>query len=112
MTLLRLFNIAMVGRLEAEGRMTDAGRAEFAKRTERKSAIYGYEQKGEKAPALDAASVKEFRKHKAAWAFYERLPPGLKKKMAWWVVSAKKAETRAGRLAKLIAASGAGKRLG
>jgi uncharacterized protein YdeI (YjbR/CyaY-like superfamily) len=90
--------------------MTDAGRAVFARRTEARSGIYGYEQK-ERPPELDAASLRALKKNRKAWAFYEKLPPSHRKKMAWWVTSAKKADTRATRLERLIRACAEGQRL-
>lgn len=40
--------------------------------------------------------------HAAAWAFWQAQPPSYQKGAAWWVVSAKKDETRRSRLATLI----------
>lgn len=105
-------NIAVAARLETEGRMTDAGRAALNRRTAKRSVVYAYEQRGENTPAFDADTQRQFREHPAAWAFFETLPPSLKNKLIWWVQSAKKAQTKASRLAKLIAASGQHKRLG
>ena len=52
----------------------------------------------------------KFRKDRAAWADWERRPPGYRKVVLHWVTSAKKPETRAKRLATLIACSAAGER--
>jgi uncharacterized protein YdeI (YjbR/CyaY-like superfamily) len=102
-------NITRAQALIAEGRMTAAGHAAFAKRTERKSSVYAYEQKGmlQLAPAQIAA----FKKNKAAWRHYESLAPRYRKTMTYWVVSAKQHATRTRRLSKLIEACAAGKRL-
>ena len=101
-------NVARVKELEKEGRMTAAGRAAFEKRDEKKSAIYAYENRPR---ALAPEYEKELRKNARAAAFFDALPPAFKKLMAFWVMSAKKEETRRKRLARLIAASAAGKRL-
>lgn len=101
-------NIRMVAELEAAGRMTAAGRAVFNARPNPESKGYSYQKR---EADLDAASVRTFKKNKAAWNFFEAQPPSYRKKMAWWVVFAKQAETRARRLQKLILACSAGKRL-
>ncbi len=80
-------NVARVKELEEQGRMTPAGRAAFAKRDEKRSAIYSYENRPRTlAPAYD----KELRKNARAAAFFDALPPAFKKLMAFWVMSAMK----------------------
>ena len=66
-------NIKRVPELEAEGKMTKAGLAVFALRTEAKSRTGSYEQS--EFPELSVAEFAEFKKSKAAWAFYQDLPP-------------------------------------
>jgi len=102
-------NIERVRVLTLEGRMTDAGLQAFAHRREAKSKIYAYEQ--QEAAALDAQEEALFRKHKAAWTFFEAQPPGYRHQMLWRIVSAKRQATREARLAKLVEASQNGKRL-
>ena len=109
-------NIAKVEALRAAGRMTPAGEAAYAQRLAHKSAVYSYEQQQTPAPTppaeLSAAELRQFKRDKPAWAFFnEAHPPGARKTLLHWVCSAKKAETRASRLAKLIAACAAGERL-
>jgi uncharacterized protein YdeI (YjbR/CyaY-like superfamily) len=101
-------NIRMVAELEAAGRMTAAGRAVFNARPDPESTGYTHQKR---EAELDVASIKVFKKNKAAWAFFDAQPPSYRKKMAWWVVAAKQAETRERRLKKLILSSSAGKRL-
>ena len=101
-------NIAKLGELEAQGRLTDAGRKAFALRNEAKSVIYAYEQ--EAAAILSPAEQREFKRHKVAWQYWESAPPGYRKVVLHRIVTAKKAETRAARLAKLIEFSAAGQR--
>jgi uncharacterized protein YdeI (YjbR/CyaY-like superfamily) len=93
-------NLKRVPQLEALGRMADAGRAAFAKRSEAKSAIYSYENKPEDLPPDDQ---KRFRANKKAWKFFSEQPPGYRRTALYWVLSAKKEE--------LIADSAAGRRL-
>ncbi len=102
-------NLAKVERLRAEGRMTAAGEKAFGRRSEAKSAIYSYEQDG--TAELSSAEVRLFKREKAAWRFFEETPPSYRKTLLHWVTTAKKAETRASRLAKLVAACAAGQRL-
>jgi uncharacterized protein YdeI (YjbR/CyaY-like superfamily) len=101
-------NIRRVGELTAEGRMADAGLAAFAKRDEKRSAIYAYERA---AAELDAESTKVFKADKKAWAFYRAQAPWYQRTSTLWVVSAKRAETRARRLTILIQYSRDGERL-
>jgi uncharacterized protein YdeI (YjbR/CyaY-like superfamily) len=102
-------NIAKFHRLQAEGRITPAGAKAFALRTEEKSVVYAYEQ--EEIASLAPDEMREFKSHKAAWRFFEGTPPSYRKVVLHWVVAAKKPETRAVRLAKLVEACTAGKRL-
>jgi uncharacterized protein YdeI (YjbR/CyaY-like superfamily) len=102
-------NIERVRSLSAQGRMQTAGLQAFARRLEKKSRIYSYEQR--EASELELTERTLFRKHKAAWAFFESQPPGYRRLMIWRVVSAKRPATRAARLAKLIEVSALGTRL-
>jgi uncharacterized protein YdeI (YjbR/CyaY-like superfamily) len=92
-------NIAKVGQLEREGRMTDAGRAAFARRRENRSGIYSYEQRPQELPP-------EYRKildrNPAAARDFDARPAGYRKTAIWKVVSAKQEATRLRRLAQLV----------
>jgi len=88
--------------------MRPAGVKAFAARIENKSGIYSYEQR---RPELDEPSEKKLKKNKTAWDFFQTQPPSYRKMISWWIVSAKKEETRATRMAKLIVACAKGKRL-
>ena len=102
-------NLATAERLQAEGRMQPAGLEAFARRIELKTRVYSYEQ--EEDPALTVVELKLFRRDKAAWAYFESLPPGYRRTMLHWLTEAKQAPTRARRLAKFMAACAAGVRL-
>jgi uncharacterized protein YdeI (YjbR/CyaY-like superfamily) len=99
-------NIARVRVLMKMELMHPAGAAVFARRTDERSAIYSYEQR-EKA-RLPAAEEKKFRARKSAWKFFTSRPPSYQRTAIWWVISAKKEETRAKRLARLISLSSRG----
>ena len=100
-------NIRRAGELIAEGRMRPAGLAAFEARTGERSGVYSFEQKDE--PAFDAAQAQRFQADAKAWAFFQAQPPWYRRTATWWVVSAKKEETRAKRLATLIEDSAAGR---
>lgn len=101
-------NIKRVEELTALGLMQPSGMAAFEARDESRTNLYAGEQaSAELSPEAQAV----FRKDRAAWEYYEAQPPGYRKQSAWWVISAKKPETRERRLAKLIEDSGKGKRL-
>jgi len=102
-------NIAKMDKLRAAGKMTPAGEAAFAHRKAAKSGIYSHERQD--TPELSEEELVRFRQDAAAWRYFETLPPGYRKTTLHWITSAKKAETRAGRLAKLMQACAAGTRL-
>ena len=102
-------NIARVEALEAEGRMTEAGRRAFAAQKAERTGVYSFEQK--QAPKLDPALEKKFRANRPAWTFFQAQPPSYRRVTTWWVISAKKEETRIRRLEKLLEASAKGERL-
>lgn len=95
-------NIRRIGELEALGRMQEPGRAAFAKREEKRSTVYSYENKPK---ALAAPYEKRFRSNKKAWAYFSERPPWYQRTSYYWVMSAKKEETQLRRLEDLIACS-------
>ncbi len=102
-------NIAKFERLQASGRMTPAGVKAFSHRKLEKSVVYAYEQ--ESTAQLSTPELRRFKRDKAAWAYFDACPPGYKKVLLHWVTTAKKTETRASRLATLMQACAAGRRL-
>jgi uncharacterized protein YdeI (YjbR/CyaY-like superfamily) len=100
-------NIAKVGELTAQGRMRPAGLAAFELRTDNRSAIYAYEQRH--AARLDAAEEQAFRADEAAWTWFEARSASCRQTATHWVISAKRPETRAKRLATLIEDARAGR---
>ena len=103
-------NIAKMDKLRAEGKMRPAGEAAFALRSEAKSGIYAHERS--ELPELPDAERERFQREAAAWNYFQAAPPGYRKVVLLWVMNAKREETRAKRLAQLIQACAAGKRLG
>jgi uncharacterized protein YdeI (YjbR/CyaY-like superfamily) len=102
-----LANIKRVGELTELGLMRAAGRKAFEER--KRAASYSYEQR--KAPTFSPALQRRFRTHPAAWKFFQEQPPGYRRLATFYVVSAKQETTRIKRLERLIADSGAARRL-
>jgi uncharacterized protein YdeI (YjbR/CyaY-like superfamily) len=84
------------------GLMQPSGLAAFEQRKDSRSQTYSYENKPK---ALPREMEKTFRANKRAWSFFEKQPPGYQRMMLFYVLSAKREETRARRLEKLIAES-------
>ena len=100
-------NVARVAELEARGRMTPAGRRAFAARSPERTAVYSFEQETEAALAPEEQSRLDAVTGAAAW--FAAQPPSYRRAATHWVVSAKRAETRERRLARLISDSAQGR---
>ena len=98
-------NLARYEALCAEGRMKPAG-VRALEENEGRQGVYSYENA---LSELTRAETGLFRKDKAAWADWERRPPSYRRAVLHWIASAKRPETRARRLATLIADSAAGR---
>ncbi len=97
-------NIRHVARLAEAGRMAPPGLAAFEGRDRGKEKSYSFENHDAVfAPAEEAL----FRANGEAWAWFEARPKSYRHPAVWWVVSAKKPETRQKRLETLIADSAA-----
>jgi uncharacterized protein YdeI (YjbR/CyaY-like superfamily) len=101
-------NIKRGKELVRQKQMRPTGLKAFAARIENKSGIYSYEQR---STELKQPYAKLLKKNKAASNFFTKQPPSYRKMIGWWIISAKKEETRIARLAKLISESAKGKRL-
>ena len=101
-------NIRHVNRLIAAGRMTPAGMQAFEARSAARSGIYGYEREPQ---AFDATAERTFAANPTAKTFFDAQPPGYRRIITHWVMSAKKEDTRARRLARLIDKSTRGQRV-
>lgn len=93
-------NVAKIAELRAAGRLRPAGEAAFAARREDRTAVYSFEQ--EKQQALTAEEEARFRASPGAWEWFSARPPGFRRQVLHWVVSAKRPETRERRLGQLI----------
>ena len=102
-------NVRRMAVLIAEGRVRPMGLAAFEKRAPSKTGIYSYENR--KSAKLDPEAEREFRRNKKAWAYFEGEAPSYRRLAIWWVITAKREETRKSRLATLIADSARGQRI-
>jgi uncharacterized protein YdeI (YjbR/CyaY-like superfamily) len=100
-------NVRRVKALTRLGRMAPAGLRAFERRSPAKTGIYTYEQRHQ--IQLDAAYEEQLRANAKAWAFFQAQPPWYRRMAVYWVMSAKKEETRMGRLAALIDDSARGR---
>jgi uncharacterized protein YdeI (YjbR/CyaY-like superfamily) len=96
-----------VAALEAEGRMTDAGRRAVAVAKANGwwtayEAVEDLIEPDDLAQALDASP--------AARAAWDGFPPSARKQMLWWVLSAGKPTTRANRITKIVTEAEHGRR--
>jgi uncharacterized protein YdeI (YjbR/CyaY-like superfamily) len=101
-------NVKRVNELIAAGRMKPAGMAAFARRDEKLTGVYSFERE---AAQFGVEQLQALSADVKAQAFFEAQPPGYRRLCAFWVMSAKKAETRERRMGTLIAHSRKGERL-
>jgi uncharacterized protein YdeI (YjbR/CyaY-like superfamily) len=92
-------NIRRAEALIELGRMQSSGLSAFQGRNQERSGIYSYEQE---RPGLTVEYSAQFQKNEKAWAYFQSRPRGYQRTVSWWVMSAKREETRLKRLAELI----------
>jgi uncharacterized protein YdeI (YjbR/CyaY-like superfamily) len=102
-------NVARVEQLSAEGRMRSAGLEAFARRRASHSGVYSHEQAGE--PELGDEQRAAFERQPGSWEFLQSQARSYRKAALWWVVNAKRPETRAKRLAALVDDCAAGRQV-
>jgi uncharacterized protein YdeI (YjbR/CyaY-like superfamily) len=93
-------NINLVRKLTEQGLMHPAGLKAFAARNEKKSAIYAYEQR--KTARFTRDQEEQFRANKPAWEFFCSQAPWYQRVCTYWVITAKREETKLKRLSELI----------
>ena len=98
-------NTKRVRSLTEEGRMRSAGLTAFEARRPNKSGIYSYEQRPE---GLVPPYADMLAKNPAAKKFFDAQAPSYRRAATWWVISAKKEETRLQRAGTLIGLSAKG----
>ena len=102
-------NTARMKELICQGRVRPAGVLAFQKRAPEKSGIYSYENR--KSAKLTTGETKLFRAEMSAWKYFQEQAASYRQTAIWWVITAKRPQTREDRLRKLIALSKAGRRL-
>jgi uncharacterized protein YdeI (YjbR/CyaY-like superfamily) len=93
-------NIKRVQQLKEMGLMHPAGLDAFAARSAKKSGIYSYEQRRSARFTRDQET--QFRANNAAWEFFRSQAPWYQRVTTYWVISAKREETKLKRLSLLI----------
>jgi len=101
-------NLKRIEELIAEGRMHDSGLRVYRERDESRAGLYSFEQA---EIAFEDGQLATFAANEAAWTWFQSQPPGYQRQATWWVVSAKRPETRERRLAHLIEDSANERRL-
>lgn len=102
-------NIGRYAELDAANRIEPSGSAAWARRTEAKSGVYAFEQTA--PPELSEAYLARLRSVDAAWEDWTARPPGYRRQVSHWVMSAKREATRERRLEALIEDCAAGRKI-
>ena len=104
-----LVNVRHVEELTRAGRMHPAGLEAFEARTPENTGVYTYESRHE--ATLSPEHEEQFQANEKAWKFFQAQPPGYRQTAIFWIVSAKREETRARRLATVIEDSAHNRRI-
>lgn len=91
-----------------QGQMQPAGLKAFEARRESESGLYSYEQR---SVDLEEPYQQLLKKNNAAWNYFQTQPASYRKAVYWWIMSAKKEETRLKRLEELTTFSAQGQRV-
>lgn len=102
-------NIERVEEMIRQGKMHPAGMRAYEARLKHKTAVYSYEQRHD--ARFDREYEKQFRSNKEAWKFFQAMPEGYRNTSTYWVMSAKREETRRKRLTTLIEDSANGRKI-
>lgn len=102
-------NVKRAEELIALGLMQPAGLRAFEARQQVRSGVYSFEQE---AIGFGKNQEREFKKNKDAWRFFQSQAPWYRRTATYWVISAKREETKARRLKILIEDSSAGRKIG
>ena len=102
-------NVRRIRNLIEQGLVRPAGLAAFQAARVGETEVYSYERRHN--AELGAAAEALFRANAAAWDFFQSQTAWYRHAAVWWVMSAKREETRRRRLDTLIADSAAGRRV-
>ncbi len=92
-------NIRRVAELTQLGLMQPSGLVAFSHRTEARSNRASYEQ-GEVVIPIEY--LNQLKENRVAWKFFQSITPSKQKTIAWWIVNAKKQETKQRRVDMLV----------
>ncbi len=92
-------NIRRAQALARDGRMQPAGAKAFEAKREERFGVYSYEQRPKELVEPYAGMLTS---NARAQAFFESQAPSYRRTATWWVVSAKKEETRTARAKQLV----------
>ena len=92
-------NLKRIKELIAEGRVHESGMREYEGRDVARAGLYSFEQEN---VSFDEPFLARFQGNDKAWSWFQSRPAGYRRQATWWVMSAKRQETRERRLAQLI----------
>ncbi len=101
-------NLKKYKTLKKLGLIHQAGAKAYAKMDKKNTRQASFEQK---KIALGKEFEAKLKTNKKAWVFFNQLAPSYKKPSIWWVISAKREETKWRRLDTLIKCSEAGEKI-
>jgi uncharacterized protein YdeI (YjbR/CyaY-like superfamily) len=101
-------NIKRIKELIKFGLVKPAGLEVFKNRDAKKDEQYSFEQQKVELPKTFEKKIKANSK---AWEYFIKLPPYAKRLSTWWVISAKREETKLKRLDILIQCSEEGRKI-
>jgi uncharacterized protein YdeI (YjbR/CyaY-like superfamily) len=102
-------NVAKIAELTGRGLMHPAGRRAFELRKTDQIGAYPYENP--EASQFTAEQTALIEANPAAWEWFSRQTPAYRRSATHWVITAKRPETRARRLAQLIIDSSEGRKV-
>ena len=102
-------NIKRMKQLIAAGKVAPSGLAAFARRARITAAPYSFENRN---VTLSPAFMKRLKANAKAWKFFQSEPPGYRRITMFWVMQAKKDETREKRFRTMLDRMSKGERMG
>jgi uncharacterized protein YdeI (YjbR/CyaY-like superfamily) len=101
-------NVRRMNDLIERGRVAPSGLAAFEARRADRVGVYS----SENPPAVFSDELEaRFRANPASWEFWSKQPPGYRRQMTWWVMNAKRDETKTRRMDALIEQHATGQRI-